>query len=133
MTEQDTAEIRELVALVNEHWRAREYDAIGALLEDEVVIATPEGAVRGREAYVQSYRSYDEAATTHEFEPGEPTVDVVGAVAVAVCPYRVVYELQGRTYRERGRDMLVLSRTDRWRIAWRTMVSEPDESQPDDS
>lgn len=131
MTRANTDEIRDLVRRVNEHWQSGEYDAIGEALEEEVVIATPQGPVRGREAYVQSYRSYDEAATTHTFEPAEPIIDVVGNVAVATCPYRVVYELGGETHRERGRDMLVLARTDRWRIAWRTMVTEPDEDAGD--
>lgn len=64
-------------------------------------------------------------ATTHEFSPGEPEIDIVGNVAVAVCPFFVVYELEGKTYREKGRDVLVLSRSaGEWRVVWRTMQTE---------
>lgn len=66
------------------------------------------------------------AAMTHEFTPGEPQSDIMGNVAVAVCPFRVVYEIAGKTYREAGRDVLVLSRTaGKWHVVWRTMQTEP--------
>jgi hypothetical protein len=117
-------EIRRVVRRINELWLGKRYDDIGELLSEHAVIAPPgfDGRIHGREAYVQSYRDYDQAATTHEFSPGEPEIDVVGDVAVALCPFFVVYELEGRTYRENGRDMLILSRsTGEWRVIWRTM------------
>ena len=44
------------------------------------MIAPPGSAnrVRGREAYVQSYRDYDSAAKTHSFQPSDPVIDVIG-------------------------------------------------------
>jgi hypothetical protein len=106
---------------------SKQYGEIGTFLSDGVVVVPPGSKmrIRGREAYVQSYRDYDQAATTHEFLPGEPEIDVFENAAVAVCPFRIVYESQGKTYREKGRDMLVLSRaTGEWRIVWRTMQVE---------
>lgn len=129
----DEASIRRVVRRINELWADKRYDEIGELLAEDVVIAPPglEVRVRGRDAYVQSYRDYDAAATTHEFAPGEPQVDVVGDAAVAVCPFYIVYERDGRTYRENGRDLLFFSRQGgRWCVAWRTMVSEPAPESP---
>ena len=122
--------IRLVVRRVNELWLNKQYDEIGSLLADDVVIAPPgfDGRVRGREAYVQSYRDYDRAAATPEFSPGKPEIDIMGDVAVSVCPFFVMYELKGKTYRENGRDMLVLSNsTGEWRIVWRTMQLEKSE------
>jgi len=126
----DVDAVRSVVRRINELWLGRQYDAIGELLAEQVVIAPPGSAerIRGREAYVRSYREYDQAATTLEFVPGDPRIDIVGDVAVAVCPFRIVYEMNGKTYRERGHEVLVLSRSGGgWRIAWRTMQAEPDD------
>lgn len=120
----DHEAIRSAVREINEHWRAKQYDRIAALLADEAVIAPPGfgSRVRGRSAYVQSYRDYDEAATTLEFSPGDPEIDVIGEVAVTVCPFRVVYEIDGTTHREQGHDILVFSRScGEWKVVWRTM------------
>lgn len=117
-----------VVRRITELWLDKRYDDIGPLLADGVVIAPPgfDGRVHGREAYVQSYRDYDAAITTHEFAPGEPQIDIVDDTAVAVCPFFVVYEMEGAIYRENGRDVLVLARSgDAWRVIWRTMYTEP--------
>jgi len=106
---------------------SKRYAEIGELLSEDAVIAPPgfDGRIRGREAYVESYRAYDQAATTHEFSPGEPEIDIVGDVAVSVCPFSIVYELDGKTYREKGREVLVFSRSaGEWKVVWRTMQVE---------
>jgi len=67
------------------------------------------GHICGREAYIQSYRDAAQSGTTFAFSLGAPEIDVVGDVAVAVCPFVVVYEREGTMYREAGHDLLVLS------------------------
>ena len=127
----DEEAIRRVVRQINELWLSKRYAAIGELLSEHAVIAPPgfDGRIRGREAYVESYREYDQAAATHEFSPGEPEIDIMGDVAVAICPFFVVYELEGRTYRESGRDVLVFSRSaGEWRVVWRTMRTESGET-----
>src|SRR5262245_1386204 len=128
----DHEAIRKAVREINEHWISKQYDRIGELLADDVIVAPPGLArrVSGRNAYVQSYRDYDQAVTTLEFSPGDPEVDVVGDVAVALCPFHVVYRLQGAIHRERGHDLLVFSRRDgNWKVVWRTMQTA-DEDAP---
>jgi len=116
-------EVRDVVERIHELSKAKRYDEIGALLADDVVIAPPGAAdrVRGRDAYVQSYRDFDAAAKTLAFERAEAEIDVVGDTAVAICRFAVTYELEGRTH-----DLLVFTRLpEGWRIAWRTMETEP--------
>jgi ketosteroid isomerase-like protein len=124
----DEARIRSAAREINEHWRAGQYDHIGARLADDAVIAPAgfDGRVRRRGAYIQSYRDYDQTATTLEFSAGEPQVDVVGDVAVAVTPFDVVYEVDGTRHRENGHDILVFSRLrGEWTVVWRTMQVAP--------
>ena len=93
--------IRRVIQQINEDWSSKRYAEIGEHLAEQVVIAPPglQERIRGREAYVQSYLEYDRAATTREFSPGEPEVDVIGEVAVSTYPFLVVYELEGKTSR----------------------------------
>ena len=127
------AAVKRVVERINGLWLSKQYEAIGELLDEDVVIAPPglSGRIRGREAYVQSYRDYDKEATTHQFSPSEPEIDIVGETAIAKNPFFVMYEIRGKVYRESGYDLLVLSRsTGEWRVVWRTMHSEPDEQEP---
>jgi ketosteroid isomerase-like protein len=126
----DRDAVKKVVAGINDSWLAKRYDDIGRYLLDDAVVAPPGSPerIRGCDAYVESYRQYDSAATTHEFTSEEPQIDVVGDVAVSVCPFRIVYEMQGTTYRERGTDLLVLVRSrGEWRVAWRSLRGEPAE------
>ena len=119
--------IRDIVRRINSLWRSKQYDEIGGLLSEDAVIAPPgfDGRIRGREAFVQSYRDFDLAAKTLEFTPGDPEIDVAGNVAVAACPFFIAYEVEGATYRENGHDMLVLSKSSgQWLVVWRTVQSE---------
>ena len=128
MKEADRGAVAALIRAINDRWRTKHYDEIGELVGDDVVIAPPGFAVRvrGRAAYVQSYRDYDAAATTLEFSAGEPQVDVSGDSAIAVCPFDVIYELDGKRYHDRGHDILALSRSSGdWKVVWRTMQATP--------
>lgn len=122
--------IRHVIERINAYWQEKCYDEIGAFLAEGAVIAPPGSnqRVRGRDAYVQSYRDYDRAVTTHEFNTSDPQVDVVGNVAVAVCPFSVVYEMDGITHRESGRDILMFLKSgNNWIVVWRTMEIESSE------
>jgi ketosteroid isomerase-like protein len=123
-------EIRDIVAAINRAWVGGDYDAIGQYVEEHVVMAPPgfDGRVLGRAAYVASFRQFAEVAATQNFSPGTPHVDVVGHTAVAVCPFRIVYQLEGETYREQGADILVFAHTNgTWKVAWRTVTSQPED------
>lgn len=120
----DTESIVQVVRKINAAWLNGEYNLIGQHIAEDAVIAPPgfEGRVRGRESYVASYREYDEQATTLSFVPEEPAVDIIGDVAVAVCPFQVEYELTGTVHRETGHDLLVFSKENgSWVVIWRTM------------
>ncbi len=116
-----------IVNKINESWLGKQYDEIGTCLADDVVIAPPgsDKRIRGRDAYVQSYRDYDTVAKTDQFLAEEPQIDIVRDTAVVISPFFVTYEMKGTTYQERGRDILILARQGtEWRVVWRTMQSE---------
>ena len=128
----DESAIQHIIEKITKLWLQKKYDAIGEFLSEQVVIAPPgtEERIRGREAYVNSYRDYDRAATTLEFTAGKQEIDIIGDVAVALCPFVIVYKLKDETYREKGRDMLVFSKkAGEWCVVWRTVQTQKSASE----
>lgn len=122
-------QIREIVTAINSAWVSGNFDDIGQYVAEHVVMAPPglDGRVMGRDAYVASFRQFAEVASTRLFDPGVPRVDVIGATAVAACPFTIGYELEGVSYREKGFDILVFALINgAWKVVWRTLISEPD-------
>lgn len=116
--------VLQVIQQINEDWLNKRYAEIGNLVSENVVIVPPGFAnrIQGRDAYVQSYRDYDKSATTHTFSPNEPIIDLIGDTAVAVYTFYIVYEIDGKTYKENGRELLVLScSSGAWLVVWRTM------------
>lgn len=124
----DRVKIQQVVEKINESWLDKNYDEIGSCVADDVIIA-PTGLadrIKGREAYVQSYRDYDTVAKTIQFITEDPQIDIIGNIAAVITPFSVTYELKGNTYHERGKDILILKRKNsEWLVVWRTMQSEP--------
>ncbi|HUP64095.1 MAG TPA: nuclear transport factor 2 family protein [Thermoanaerobaculia bacterium] len=124
----DEEAIREIIEKINESWLAGRYEEIGRNIDQDVVVAPPGSPARiaGRDAYVASYREYDEMARTHEFRMETSQVDVIGDVAVAITPFLVDYEMTAGRHRESGREILVFRRSGgEWRVVWRTMQTDP--------
>jgi ketosteroid isomerase-like protein len=124
----DVRQIREIVSAINQAWVVGDYDAIGQYVAEHVVMAPPgdDQRVLGRAAYVASFRHFADVAKTSEFTAGLARVDIIGATAVAVCPFTIAYEIEGENYRETGTDLLVFAATPSgWKVVWRTLTSEP--------
>ena len=81
---------------------------------------------RGPEAYVESYADFIRLARVEEFQESEPSIDVIGNVAVVTSPWKISYWMNDREYHESGRDLLVFIREDGgWQEAWRSVLSSP--------
>ena len=119
--------IKGIVQAINECWKLRDYDGIGSYLADDVVVVPPQSDKRisGRAAYLQSYRDYDQMAETLKYLPGDPKVDLIGDIAIALCPFEVVYKYQGTEHHEKGQNILVFTFSQgSWKVVWRTMKVE---------
>ena len=119
--------IKGIVHSINECWRLKDYEGIGSYLADEVVVAPPqsEKRIRGRAAYIQSYKDYDQTAKTLKYLSSDPMVDIIEDTAVAVCPFEVIYEFQGAKHHEHGQNILVFRFSQgKWEVVWRTMKVE---------
>jgi hypothetical protein len=81
--------------------------------------------LEGRDACVQTYREFGASAKLVEFAPERPEFNQWGNTSVALCPFSIIYELNGKTYREKGVDLLILTNEEGpWQIVWRGLFSQ---------
>jgi ketosteroid isomerase-like protein len=125
------AEVRRVVAAINEVWRAEDPDRIAALLApyfaDEIVIVgsdlTPLGS--GRDAAIASYADFARVATIAAFAMDEPVVHVADGTAVATYGWRIRYAMDNAEFDESGHDVFVLRRDGAgWLATWRAMLAD---------
>ena len=124
-------EIRELIHKINDVWTTKRPEEIPAAIAgcfDESVSFHGPGFVevgRGPDVCVNSYAEFVRQTTLHECKLSEPAVDVHGDTAVATYSWEVAYALDGKDYRDKGHDVLVLARSaGKWQAVWRAMLPE---------
>jgi len=98
---------------------------LSPLFHENVTFQSPDSqsAMSGRDACLQSYADFRNAAQLHDVQTEEPQIDILGTTAIATYGFRIHYTFDGKTNRESGRDLLVFSReNDRWLVVWRTLI-----------
>jgi ketosteroid isomerase-like protein len=126
MNESQT-ELWNLVRESNRAWISGSTKELADLFDDHAVVIAPalEGRIEGRDAIVASYTSYTMHTKTHSFEEMEHQVDLFGDTAVVTYRFQIRYELlaDGVVQEETAQEVLVLRKTDRWRVLWRTQTA----------
>jgi ketosteroid isomerase-like protein len=126
MTDQQV-ELWNLVRESNRAWTSGSTKELTSLFDENAVVIAPalQGRVEGRDAVVASYVSYNLHNKTRSFEEMEHQVDVFGDTAVVTYRFQVRYEplAGGDVQEETAQEVLVLRKTDRWRVLWRTQTA----------
>jgi ketosteroid isomerase-like protein len=118
-------DIANRVREITDLWRAGAFSELEKYFHPDVVLAHPRFEQRtvGRDKLIASYADFASQARIHELTLGEVRVDLVGASAIAVTPWRMKYELESGTYDESGWDILVFNEHEgAWVVVWRTVV-----------
>jgi len=126
-------EIQDIVREINRAWLERRPADLARFLDDEIVIVPPglRGAVHGRQAAVDSYEQFADAATMHAADFDDADVHVWGDTAVATYRFTLDYALSGARSHDTGWDVLVLRHTPgTWRVVWRTIIPEGSAGSP---
>lgn len=125
------AELWALVRESNRAWISGSAHELSDFFDEEAVVMPPgmQGRVSGRAAVVASYAAYNMHARTDSFEEMEHQIELFGDVAVVVYRFRIRYEIiaSGEQHDETAQETLVLRKTDRYRVLFRTQ-SEPQPS-----
>jgi ketosteroid isomerase-like protein len=120
-----------LVRESNRAWISGSSHELSDFFDEHAVVMAPgmQGRVSGRAAVVASYAAYNMHARTHSFEEMEHQIELFGDVAVVVYRFRIRYQViaTGEQHDETAQETLVLRKTDRFRVLFRTQ-SDPRES-----
>jgi ketosteroid isomerase-like protein len=118
----------EAVKRINAAWREGQPERLAELFHERMAIVGPDGQryAEGRDACVESYRTFCEQATVTGYNELDPIVDVYNHVAVVSYGFDIDYTLDGKAARESGQDFFVLERDgDGWLAVWRQLSSSP--------
>ncbi len=121
------SDIQALLERFSLAWQALDTEALRGVLHPDVVFVPPgfAGKVRGRDACIETYRQFLEAARVTSYREPDTTIEIFGRTAVATVRWEMSWEMNGAAHAERGRDVLVLLADDpRWEIVWRTQIAD---------
>ncbi|MCB2201056.1 nuclear transport factor 2 family protein [bacterium] len=119
------AEVWAVMRSINRAWTEKDFDAFEEFFREDAVMLMPgfKEKVEGRQPLCDSYRQFAEMSTVYRYEEEEPSIDVIGNVAMVTYGYTIDYELESGRFEEKGRDLFLFIKTDgEWKAAWRTML-----------
>ena len=119
-------ELASLVHEINEAWLGGDLGWLRRHFHPEIVMVAPgfRERVHGADACVRSFEDFLTNAEVRDFRESEVVVDTFGPAAVASFRFEIVYALDGRDYRESGRDIWVFALDPGgWKAVWRTQVA----------
>ena len=122
---QTSHDIRDLVNRINGTWLQGDPNDLKKFFHPDIVVQPPgvSPRVHGRDACIASYRAFTEQAQVRSFEPRDAEIDVFGETIIASYRYRILYEMDGKTFDEDAGDLLVFIKDgDNWLVVWRTMI-----------
>lgn len=126
MLEQDQSVIAGMLAQVTAAWRSGAFEALAPLLHEHMVIAAPgvlEERVIGRDACIEVYRDFYDAASITAFEEETPFIAVWGHTAVASRTWAMTWDDAEGPHAATGQDVYALSRLEgEWRIVGRMLL-----------
>jgi hypothetical protein len=125
MKQDPVANIRRILKGINQAWIEGRWSELEGYFHDDMVIAQP-GQGRqgtGKQACVDSYKSFADRAVVREFEESEHQIDIWGETAVASYRVDIIYEMNGQEHRDSGIDLYVfIQQYGRWLAVWRTII-----------
>jgi len=118
-------QVENLVYNLQDAWLNNRPDELEQFYHPNVVLLPPGGGepVEGREAVIESYARFLQAANVNRFEITGLQVDLFDATALATVRFEIDYSMEKETRREQGIEILVLKRSNEsWVIIWRTQI-----------
>ena len=128
-TKQDPAkEVRQMLTGINEAWIAGRWSELAEYFHEDMVISKPGQERRGcgKQACLDSYKSFVDRAVVRGFEASDHQIDVWDDTAVASYRFEISYQMNGQDHRDTGIELYVfIHQYGRWLAIWRTLIPQP--------
>ena len=118
-------EIRQTVLGINEASRKGNIEALKQFCHEDVVIVPPGFIQRGegRDTYLKSVEDFCAKGTVLEYKELSMKIDVFSDVAIVYYSYETKWQMEDKTFDEKGNDVMVLSLSQgKWLLIWRTLI-----------
>ena len=117
--------IKDCIERFNDASLYGDIDGVARCLHDKVVFLAPDlkHFITGKEACLETIRSYQQMAKTLHFRVTELTLlqDII--TPVVLMKYDVGYEMKDKSFSEKGTEFLMLTKLNKdWKIIWRALL-----------
>jgi len=115
----------EVIRKINAAWVSGQPEAIAPYFHENIIIVAPNGKdrVTGREACVQTYADFCARANILKFTETEESIDVIAHTAIAKYDFEIIYEMNGKQFHGKGRDLFILQNLGSgWQAIWRLIL-----------
>lgn len=120
----NTQHIWDIVQAFNKTWLAGDFERLGEYLHPDVVFFNTAGVgrVKGHENCITAFSNFTKHAHTKIYCVYDEKVEIWEKTAVASYEFAMTYQLAGRDFQKKGRDILVFNQEkDIWRVVYRTL------------
>lgn len=105
-------DVRTTLNAINRAWREKNFFAMEAHLDENIVMKGPElkEYARGRPAFIETYAQFMANSHVIEYAESNHKIDIWGHIAAAAYDWTMTYEQKGQTETEKGQDMFIFHR-----------------------
>jgi hypothetical protein len=112
---------------LNKEWLNNKTDELAYYFHKDMVITGPDmkELSHNRAECIQSYKDFMSLAGVHDYKESDPAVNLVAYTAVVSYRFDIDYTMNGKRYKESGRDLFVMIKEEeRWQAVWRTLIPD---------
>jgi hypothetical protein len=121
----ESNQIKESIDNFNSGWLYGNLKKSETCLHDDVVFVSPDfiQKLSGKENCLKTLEEYISVAKTKRFKIIKEDISVWDNTANAIIEYEIEYEIDAKTYCEKGRELWTLLKNDEyWKIIWRGVL-----------
>lgn len=127
MAENEKDKIWEIIESINNLWTNGQAEHLGPFYDDKVIHADKEfeTLTSTKDELLYSFKSFCDNARINSFAESEQEIEVIGTTAVASYTWSIKYDMNAKSYDEKGKELLVFSKeTGKWLVVWRVLLPD---------
>ena len=120
--------IHQIIKKINQCWLEGHPEKLNQFFHDNMMIVSPDFKIMGmgKAVCVKSYSDLITRAVIKDYQESDPEIQVWANTATAVYNFEMAWEMDGKSFRESGRDFFVFAHENgRWLAVWRMLFSSP--------
>ena len=121
-------QIKRIIKKINESWLEGHPENLSQYFHDNMMIVSPDFKIMGagKAVCVKSYSDFISQAVIKNYQESDPEIHVWTNTATAFYDFEMAWEMNGKSFKEEGRDFFVFTNeAGNWLAVWRMLFSTP--------